>query len=325
MNKNKISFISELCQNHNGNFDVLKKMVYECAENGSKIIKLQNIFVKDLSYRPKFESGFKLGLKVLVIKRPFLAEKKRLKKLEISEKKLEKFINLCKNLKVIPSITCFNRGSVNMLYNLGFEHIKIASYDCSSYQLIREVSKKFKNIVISTGATYDDEIVHAANILRQAKINFNMLHCVTIYPTPFHELNLSRIKYIKKISRKNAGYSDHSMGQGKYRNLACKLAIMNGATILERHININNPLETRDGKVSIAPKDIREILDFSYLSFNDMKEYIKKKYNINYNEYNGKINRELSHIELLNRDYYKGRFTTHKNNRNIDNWDEVKL
>ena len=326
MNKNKKAmFISELCQNHNGNFETIKKMAFECAKNGSQIIKLQNIFVEDLSFRRRFENGYFSGSKTLVIKRPYKEEYKRLKKLEISYKYLEKFVKYCETLGVKPSITCFNRGSVNSLYNLGFKHIKIASYDCSSYQLIRDIITKFKSLTISTGATFDDEIKKTVNVLKGKKVKYNLLHCVTIYPTPMKDLNLSRIKYLKNLSKYEAGFSDHTLGQGKYKNLACKLAILNGAKVLERHITIKNPSDTRDGKVSIYPKDIHEILSFSKLNISDQKKYISEIYKINPNSYKGKIKRSLTHQELLNRDYYKGRFTTFLKKRSIENWDEVDL
>ena len=325
MNKKKIKFISELCQNHNGNFETIKKMAYECAKNGSQVIKLQNIFVKDLSFRTRFENGFNIGSKILVIKRPYKDEYKRLKKLEVSHKDLEKFVRYCENIKVKPAITCFNRGSVNDLYNLGFKHIKIASYDCSSYQLIRDIIKKFKSLTISTGATFDNEIQKTIKILKLKKVNYNLLHCVTIYPTPLKDLNLSRINYLKNLSKKEAGFSDHTLGQGKNKNLACKLAILNGAKVLERHITIKNPFATRDGKVSITPEDIKEILSFSKLKYSDQQQYISDKYKINHKAYQGKIKRDLTHQELLNRDYYKGRFTTFLNKRSIENWDEVEL
>jgi N,N'-diacetyllegionaminate synthase len=321
----KVVFISELCQNHNGNFETIKKMAYECAKNGSQIIKLQNIFVKDLSFRTRFEKGYFSGSKTLVIKRPYKEEYKRLKKLEVSYKDLEKFVRYCETLGVKPSITCFNRGSVNPLYNLGFKHIKIASYDCGSYQLIRDIILKFKSLTISTGATFDDEIKKTVNILKGKKIKYNLLHCVTIYPTPMKDLNLSRIKYLQDLSKNNAGFSDHTLGHVKNKNLACKLAIFNGAKVLERHMTIKDPTDTRDGKVSIYPDDINEILSFSQLNVSDQKKYISEKYKINPNSYKGKIKRSLTHQELLNRDYYKGRFTTFLKKRSIENWDEVDL
>ena len=81
-----------------------------------------------------------------------------------------------------PAITCFTKNSVNILKDLGFKTIKVASYDCASFPLIRLLSKKFKNIIVSTGATYDDEIVKTANILKKIKIIF--LFCTVLLYTP---------------------------------------------------------------------------------------------------------------------------------------------
>ena len=140
--KNHFKFIAELCQNHNGSFKNIEKMIYECAYNGANIIKLQNIFAKDLAFRPQFEKGLTVKNKIFSIKRPYQLEFKRLKKLEIEHRKLEKFIKICDKNKVEPSITCFTKNSVETLRNIGFKTIKVASYDCASYPLIRELSKK---------------------------------------------------------------------------------------------------------------------------------------------------------------------------------------
>ena len=36
MKSSETKFIAELCQNHNGKFKNIEKMVYECASNGAK-------------------------------------------------------------------------------------------------------------------------------------------------------------------------------------------------------------------------------------------------------------------------------------------------
>ena len=40
----------------------------------------------------------------------------------------------------------------------GFTNIKIASYDCSSYPMLREVANKAENVIVSTGSMFDEEI-----------------------------------------------------------------------------------------------------------------------------------------------------------------------
>lgn len=319
----KINYIAELCQNHLGKFDNIKKMTEKCVENGATTIKLQSIYTKNLSFRPEFENGIKINNKVYRIKRPYEDEFKRLKKLEVSLKDFEKFIKLCNELNVEPSVTCFSRNDIKNLKSVGFKTIKVASYDCASFKFLKELKNNFNNLIISTGATYDDEILKASEIVKN---NFIFLHCVTIYPTPINEMHLNRINFLKNKFGK-AGFSDHSLGFGKFKNIASKIAIYKGASVIERHITILDKEKTKDGPVSIYPEDIREIITFSKLSRDDQKYYLQEKYNINIKKSFGLSKRILSNKEILNRDYYRGRFSSYdkKTKRMIYNWEEVEI
>lgn len=317
-----MKFIAELCQNHNGSYENLKEMTIQCARNGADIIKLQYITPEILSFRPQFENGLIEKKKTLAIKRPYKAEWNRLKKLVIKKNQLIKFIKLCRSLKKEPAITCFSRQDVDQIKNLGFETIKIASYDCASFQLLREVKQKFKKIIVSTGATYDDEIQKASNILKGKDCAF--LHCVTIYPTPLKNINLERINFLKKFSKK-VGFSDHSLGHVKNKNLASMAAIYMGAEYIERHITILDKEKTKDGKVSIKPEDIKTLKKFSILPKKEQLQYLKQNFSLNLKLLKGKKFRKLSDEEILNRDYYRGRFVSKVKNREIFNWDEIEL
>jgi|TARA_B110000483_G_scaffold224075_1_gene282522 sialic acid synthase SpsE len=317
-----MKFIAELCQNHNGSYKNLKKMTIECAKSGADIIKLQYIMSNTLSFRPQFEEGLKKGKQIISIKRPYLEEVKRLKKLEIKNSDLKKFVKLCNSLNVEPAITCFTRQDVNIINKIGFKTVKIASYDCASFQLLRDVKNKFNKIIVSTGATFDNEIKKAANILKGK--NFTFLHCVTIYPTPLESVNLERINFLKKFTNK-VGFSDHSLGFIKNRNLASMMAVYLGAEYIERHITILDKDKTKDGKVSIQPEDIRKIKTFSSLSKSKQLNFLKKNFEFNIERLRGHKYRKLTKEEILNRDYYKGRFISKIGSREIYNWEEVNL
>lgn len=316
-------FIAELCQNHLGSKDVVLKMIDQCADNGADIIKLQNVFANDLAERYEFEKGFKKKNKILCIKRPYLQEYKRLKKLELGYKFLEKFIKVCVEKKVTPSITCFSRNRVKELKNIGFKVIKVASYDCGSFPMIEELAKNFKEIIVSTGATFDDEIKKTVKILKLNEIKFSLLHCVTIYPTPLKDLNLNRLNFLKKFTS-TVGFSDHSLSTNENFNLASKIAIFMGARVIERHIRFFGHDKSKDGRVSILPKDIKDLKIFSnYTKKKQRAVLLQSKFK--YSKAKGKTYRALTHEELLNRSYYRGRFASKKNNRTIFNWESIEL
>ena len=59
----KVKIIAELCQNHKGKFKNIVRMTKLCANNGADIIKLQYIKSNSLSFRPRFETGYKKKVK----------------------------------------------------------------------------------------------------------------------------------------------------------------------------------------------------------------------------------------------------------------------
>ena len=311
-----VKIIAEFCQNHNGDFELLARMIEEASKSGATHGKMQTIFAKNLSFRSQFEEGLIQDNIIKSIKRPYGDEYNRLKSLEISYEQMGKFITICNNNGLIPMTTCFTRDSIDDLVNQGFNSIKVASYDCASFPMIGEIANNFDELIISTGATYDDEIKETAKLLNNKKFSF--LHCVTLYPTPLNRMHINS----------EVGYSDHSL-VSETGLLASKAALALGATIIERHFTTLAPDKTKDGPVSINAKQLYEISKFSKLDIEEMVVQMDKDYP-NWRIVIGEKHRRLSDAELLNRDYYRGRFSSLRResvsgNRMIDNWESTPL
>ena len=315
------TLIAECCQNHNGDKDILQRMIHTAAENGADYVKIQAIRSEEVAYRERFEEGVKdESGEVLAIKRPYQAEVDRLSKLDLDPSTEEWFVQECVRAGVAPMTTVFTRAGVERVKDQGYEAIKIASYDCRSYPLLRDVKKYWSTIFVSTGSSFDDEIERAAAELEGT--NFTMLHCVTIYPTPLTELHLKRLNYLRRYTHQ-IGYSDHSE-PAKDGLWASKLAIAFGASCVERHYTILAPEESRDGKVSITPSMLKELRDFGDLSRQDQMAHIREGWP-KWEEALGNAQRPLSKAELLNRDYYAGRFASKVNGRDVFNWEDRDL
>ncbi len=314
---NKVKIIAECCQNHNGDKEILKKMIHTAAESGAEYVKIQAIRSKDLSFRERFENGkFNSDGIEEIIKRPYKDELNRLSKLDLSLEEELWFVEECKKAGVKSMTTLFTRTACNEISNMGYDAIKIASYDCASYPLLEDVKVISNNIFVSTGATYDHEIIKASEVLRDS--NYQFLHCVTIYPTTLEKLNLNRINFLKKYSQK-VGYSDHSK-PAETGLIASKIAIAMGASCIERHYTVLKPNESKDGPVSINPQMLKELNLFSNLDNDEQWSHINKifpEWQITL----GEESRDLSNEELLNRDYYRGRFINKNKNIEYFNWE----
>lgn len=319
----KTEFIAEFCQNHNGDFELLKRMLEAALNAGATYAKIQTIFANDLSYRERFEKG-KVGDNgnIVSICRPFITEYERLKTLELTYEEQSKFVSLCRNAGIKPLTTAFTVNSIPAIRECGFTSIKIASYDCASTPLLKSASTYFDEVIVSTGATFLEEIEAAVEVLKFYEVNFSVLHCVTIYPTPLDKMNLLRMLKLKDYTP-NIGLSSHPLNSVDGIK-ADMVAIYLGARIIERHFTVLPESETRDGKVSVTAVQLEELVSFSMLNKSDQTQMIRERVP-EYDEILGKEELSLSSEELLNRDYYKGRFCNKNGDNQVFNWDAEPL
>ena len=295
-------------------------MVWSAADCGVTHAKIQTMFSDDLTLRSRFEQGVVSDDGIVTsIKRPYSLEFERLKGLDLNMKYHSVFIDECLAAGIIPLTTIFSRNRLGSIIDAGFKEIKIASYDCGSFPLIADIKNNFEHIYVSTGATYDNEIETTANLLQDQ--NFSLLHCVTIYPTPLDKLNLNRMDYLRKFTN-TVGFSDHTNSSIDDIN-ADIVALWKGADVIERHFTILDSSQTKDGPVSINPEQLKRLVNYSKMSADELYEYVQQI--SNYELMFGSDTHTLSDEELLNRDYYRGRFASKTNGRTIYNWEEVNL
>lgn len=312
--------IVEICQNHNGNRGLLRDLIYAAKENGADVVKGQIIFSEDLTCRLKFEDGLigKDGT-VRAIKRPYGTEFKRLKLLDLSEEDYVFFVEEAQRVGIAPMLTVFSRKRIKLASSLPWKErmVKVASYDCGSYPMIRELADNFDNLIISTGASFNEEIEKTAQILSSRNKNFVFLHCVISYPNTFEMANLARMSWLKRFTPL-VGWSDHTLVD-RDGIKAAMVAIMLGADHVERHFTILPADKTKDGPVSITPSMLKELSGFSKLSKDEQKELVEKTIP-DWEIMLGKADRHLSRVEMLNRDYYRGRFASFINGKWVYNW-----
>lgn len=316
-----MQIIAEFCQNHNGRFDILKQMIWEAAEGGATHGKIQTIFADDLSYRPQFEEGeIDENGTTITIKRPYQPEYQRLKGLELNYQQHEAFVRECERAGLIPLTTAFNITSIRHLRDLGFKAIKVASYDCGSMPLIKSLCSNFEELIVSTGATHDEEIEATASYMSSTCKSFSLLHCVTIYPTPLDKMHLRRMGFLRKYAR-NIGLSEHT-AVAEHGVKASLAGIYLGASAIERHFTVLPENETRDGRVSIRKEHIKAMFEFAARPKEDQAEILEREVP-EFPKMLGEETRELSREELLNRDYYRGRFCNHIEGKQVYNWEEL--
>lgn len=313
----------EVCQNHNGDRDLLSDLIAGAADNGADFVKIQSMWSADLTKRDRFENGaVDSNGKTIAIKRPHDTEFERLAKLDLSLEDHIFFIEECKKHGVIPMTTVFARHRVPQIGKLPWPRrvVKVASYDCASLPMLGELAEYFDEFIVSTGATHDGEIEKTAEYLRGIGKQFSFLHCVTSYPNSLSMAHLSRMEWLRKFTP-DSGWSDHSLVERDGIKLA-KIAIMLGARYVERHLTILPAGASKDGPISIMPAMLKELSDFRNMPPALQKEIVTAEIP-EWREALGVPSREMTETELLNRDYYRGRFASPDGNGGwIDNWEK---
>lgn len=311
------TIIAECCQNHKGDLNILKEMIHAASEAGADYVKIQSLLADELTHRQRFEAGVVENGITKVIKRPYEPEYQRLNPMDLDDEAHYWFIEECEQAGIKPLTTIFTRSRIPFIASLKWNEIKVPSYDCASFTMIKELKQNFRHLFISTGATFDEETKAITEILQGR--SFTFLHCVTIYPTPLNELNLSRIDWLRQFTT-SVGFSDHSLV--KRDGLKASIgALFCGADVIERHYTILPEEKTKDGPVSINSKQLKELVEFGKMSKADLGEYVGKHIP-EYNQMIGSPTRDLTENELLNRDYYRGRFASKINGKIVYNWEE---
>ena len=112
---------------------------------------------------------------------------------------------------------------------------KIASPEITDVNLIEYVAKKKKPIILSTGLSTDEDLKLSLKKIKRFHNKFALLKCSTSYPASLDELNLNAIGYLKKRYKCPVGFSDHTNSE-----LAAKVAVVLGATIVEKHFKLDD-------------------------------------------------------------------------------------
>ncbi len=272
--------IAEIGVNHNGDMNLAKQLILSAKEAGADAVKFQT-FVAEKLVTPHAKKA-QYQLQNTAQEQSQLA---MLKSLELSQAQHIELLDYCQSVNIQFLSTPFDHQSAEFLANdLALTQIKISSGDLTNAPLLYLVAKFGCQLIISTGMatmaeiktalgvialgalnrneewlppTYDNFIkaFESAEGQKQLKQNVSILHCTTDYPAQPEELNLKVLQAYKETFKLPIGYSDHSLGQ----QASCS-AVALGATIIEKHITLDQNLPGPDHKASIEPEDFKRFI-----------------------------------------------------------------
>ena len=239
--------IAEIGINHEGDFQKARRMVADAAAAGCECVKFQCHVIDD-------EMIPAAGAVI-----PGNADESILaimQRCALSEDEDRALKDYTERLGMIYLSTPFSRAAADRLAQMGVQAYKIGSGECNNYPLVRHIARFGKPVVLSTGMNDIASIAPSVAILREAKVPFALLHCTSIYPTPYEHVRLGAISDLKHaFPDAVVGLSDHSLG-----NYTCLAAVALGARILERHFTSDKSWPGPDVPLSMDPVDLRDLV-----------------------------------------------------------------
>ena len=234
--------IAEIGINHEGNIHKAMQMVMDAYNAGCQVVKFQyhipeaEMLPNDIVPSNANESIWNMM--------------KRCSLRDDEEEFLKFYVD---NLHIKYLSTPFSREAVDKLEKLNVSMYKIGSGECNNFPLIKYIVSTGKPIILSTGMNDWRTIDKAVDIIGD-QIH-TILHCVSMYPTPYDRVNLPRMLEIGERYGKPFGLSDHS--QGIYTALA---AIALGASVVEKHFTSDKEWPGADIPISIDPGELAELV-----------------------------------------------------------------
>ena len=83
-----------------------------------------------------------------------------------------------------------DENSVKKIIEMNFDLIKVASCSAKDWPLLEEISKSGMPVIISTGGLDLDDIDNVVSFFQHKGVDFALMHCISIYPTPSKEMQL---------------------------------------------------------------------------------------------------------------------------------------
>lgn len=237
--------IAEIGINHEGDIRKAMRMVDDARAAGCECVKFQTHVIEDEMIPNDVVPGNADESIWDIMERCALTEEE--------ERELKRYVEI---KGMIFLSTPFSRAAADRLETLDPVGYKIGSGECNNYPLIRHVASFGKPVILSTGMNDIDSIAPAIRVLDDAGVPSSILHCTSMYPTPYDRVRLGALDELAAaFPGKPIGLSDHSIG-----NYTCFAAVALGASLVEKHFTSDKTWPGPDVPISIDPGELKDLI-----------------------------------------------------------------
>jgi sialic acid synthase SpsE len=237
--------IAELGTSHQGDLGRAKTLIAAAAEAGAECIKFQLVYADEILHPAS-------GIVELPTGRIPLYERFKAMERDIA------FYGALKDCTEAAGalFLCspFGIRSARELRSLGVSALKIASPELNHFPLLEEASGYGLPVFLSSGVSTLGDIERALSITGRASTV--LMHCITSYPAPEEEYNLTIIRGLRTLLGVEVGLSDHSLDP----LLVPSAAVLCGACVVGKHFTLSRTTDGLDDPIAVEPGDFARMV-----------------------------------------------------------------
>ena len=238
--------IVEVGINHEGQIGKALQLVDAAADAGAEVVKFQ-CHITEQEMVPTDMTPGKISSERLwdIIKR-----------CELTESEERQVQAHCARRGVMYLSTPFSREAADRLDAMGVPAFKIGSGECNNVPLLEHVAAKGKPMILSTGMNDIASVERSVTALRRTGVPLALMHCTSMYPTPYDKVRLGAIEHLQQAFPDLAiGLSDHSLNIW-----TCLGAVALGASLVEKHFTVSREWPGPDTGISIEPDELADLI-----------------------------------------------------------------
>ena len=239
---------AEIGINHNGDLDIVKKLIDVAKNAGCDAVKFQKrtvdkVYTKEVLDSPRDSQWG-------------TTTRQQKEGLEFGQEEYSIIDKYCKEKKIEWFASSWDKDSQLFLRGFSLNHNKVASAMLTNHELLNTIAEEKKHTFISTGMSEIKQIKNAIDIFKKNNCSFELQHSNSSYPMKIEEANLRCIETLRNEFNCDVGYSGHeAMGY-----LICVCAVMFGATSIERHITLDRTMYGSDQAASLEPQGLDRLV-----------------------------------------------------------------
>ena len=240
--------VGEIGINHNGDIEIAKQLIDLAKWAGANAVKFQK-------RTPELAVPADQKDKMRETPWGYISYLDYRRKVEFSEAQYRQIEVHCKQKGLDWFVSVWDDESVNFMEAFDTPCYKVPSACLTDHNLLEQLRKTGRPIILSTGMSTMEQIKAAVEIL--GVDNLMLTHTTSTYPCEPEELNLRMIDTLRQAFPVPVGYSGHEVGL-----VISAVAVALGACLVERHITLDRAMWGSDQAASVEPGGLQRLVKY---------------------------------------------------------------